>query len=208
MLVESQISGTCEWHLTVALDGEQGNVVTKLMEILTETCVLRPRALRDVSDLSRYYTENADHLRKWDPLRPEGYHRQLAWMDRVQADGPDEVHLIARRSTAAQDIAAVISFTGIMRGAFQACYMGFSVDHRLEGTGLMYEVAEAAIQHMFTTEGLHRIMASHMPENTRSAALLDRLGFQNEGLARRYLKIQGAWRDHVLTARLNDECDG
>ncbi|MNR55956.1 ribosomal-protein-S5-alanine N-acetyltransferase [compost metagenome] len=50
-------------------------------------------------------------------------------------------------------------------------------------------------------------MAHYMPENERSGALLKRLGFEVEGLARDYLKINGAWRDHVLTARINDADD-
>ncbi|MNL86782.1 ribosomal-protein-S5-alanine N-acetyltransferase [compost metagenome] len=50
-------------------------------------------------------------------------------------------------------------------------------------------------------------MANYIPENERSGALLKRLGFEVEGLARDYLKINGAWRDHVLTARINDADD-
>jgi len=54
---------------------------------------------------------------------------------------------------------------------------------------------------------LHRIQAAHLQENTRSAAVLARLGFEREGLARRYLYIDGAWRDHVINALLNDTLD-
>lgn len=50
---------------------------------------------------------------------------------------------------------------------------------------------------------LNRIMANYLPDNQRSAGLLARLGFAQEGLAKRYLKINGHWRDHVLTAKLS-----
>jgi ribosomal-protein-alanine N-acetyltransferase len=46
-------------------------------------------------------------------------------------------------------------------------------------------------------------MANYRPENERSARVLERLGFEREGLAREYLFIDGAWRDHVLTSLLN-----
>jgi len=46
-----------------------------------------------------------------------------------------------------------------------------------------------------------------VPHNARSGRLLERLGFVNEGLAKDYLFIDGAWRDHVLTARLNPAFD-
>jgi len=50
---------------------------------------------------------------------------------------------------------------------------------------------------------LHRIQAAHLQENSRSAAVLARLGFEREGLARRYLYIDGAWRDHIVTSIRN-----
>jgi ribosomal-protein-alanine N-acetyltransferase len=50
---------------------------------------------------------------------------------------------------------------------------------------------------------LHRLQANHRPENLRSAAVLQRLGFVREGVAPQYLYIAGAWRDHVVNARLN-----
>jgi ribosomal-protein-alanine N-acetyltransferase len=46
-------------------------------------------------------------------------------------------------------------------------------------------------------------MASYRPENERSGRLLARLGFECEGLAKAYLKIDGEWADHVMTSRLN-----
>ncbi|NJN00832.1 MAG: 30S ribosomal protein S5 alanine N-acetyltransferase, partial [Aquincola sp.] len=52
---------------------------------------------------------------------------------------------------------------------------------------------------------LRRVQANVLPDNTRSLALLDRLGFAREGLAREYLFIDGAWRDHVLTALVNPQ---
>ncbi|GJA95297.1 hypothetical protein KAM358_31290 [Aeromonas caviae] len=67
----------------------------------------------------------------------------------------------------------------------------------------MQEVVAAGIDHLFRERGLHRIMASYMPANLRSGALLERLGFEQEGYARDYLMINGRWEDHVLTALIN-----
>lgn len=55
----------------------------------------------------------------------------------------------------------------------------------------------------FNELGLNRIMANYLPRNNRSARLLDRLGFTEVGLAKRYLLINGVWEDHVLTSKLN-----
>jgi ribosomal-protein-alanine N-acetyltransferase len=69
----------------------------------------------------------------------------------------------------------------------------------------MRESLAAAIPYVFRTMELHRIMANYRPENTRSGLLLARLGFEKEGVARSYLKINGSWADHVLTSLLNQD---
>lgn len=91
----------------------------------------------------------------------------------------------------------------IGRGPFQACYLGFGLDAEFVGQGLMQEALEAVLHYAFVRLGLHRIMANYLPENGRSERILARMGFQKEGYAVAYLHINGAWRDHVLTARIN-----
>jgi ribosomal-protein-alanine N-acetyltransferase len=93
-----------------------------------------------------------------------------------------------------------VNFTQIVRGPFQSCMLGYAIDAECQGQGLMYEALQAALEHAFVVLRLHRVQANHLPENQRSARLLQRLGFRVEGLAREYLYINGAWRDHVLTA--------
>src|SRR3546814_9602763 len=81
--------------------------------------------------------------------------------------------------------------------------MGYQIDAECEGRGLMTEALRLAIDFMFARFGLHRIMANYIPDNHRSGRVLERLGFEKEGYARNYLFIDGAWRDHVLTALIN-----
>ena len=82
--------------------------------------------------------------------------------------------------------------------------VGYQIDREFEGRGLMREALSTAIDELFSPHvNLHRVQANVRPENVRSLGLLERLGFVREGLARDYLYIDGAWRDHVTTARLN-----
>ena len=94
-----------------------------------------------------------------------------------------------------------------LRGVFQACHLGYQIARDRQGQGLMREALEALNAFAFEAMGLHRIMANYVPGNDRSGRLLERLGFEHEGLARNYLFIAGAWRDHVLTALTNPEFD-
>jgi ribosomal-protein-alanine N-acetyltransferase len=82
--------------------------------------------------------------------------------------------------------------------------LGYGLDREAVGNGLMEEALRAVIELGFDELNLHRLMANYMPTNTRSARLLRKLGFVVEGHARDYLRLAGAWQDHVLTALTND----
>ena len=97
-----------------------------------------------------------------------------------------------------------IHFSQIARRAFCNAMLGYAIDAGHEGRGLMREALAAALADAFSPRvNLHRVQANVRPENTRSLGLLERLGFEREGLAREYLFIDGAWRDHVMTALRN-----
>jgi len=100
-------------------------------------------------------------------------------------------------------VIGVCNFTSIMRGVLQCCFLGYSVDHKHQGQGIMYEALDAATDFVFKHLKLHRIMANYMPRNERSGKLLKKLGFTIEGYARDYLKINGQWEDHILTAKIS-----
>ena len=97
-----------------------------------------------------------------------------------------------------------VSLSQISRGPFQNAMLGYAIDAAHEGRGLMREALQAVVAHAFSPSfNLHRIQANVRPENRRSVALVKRLGFEDEGLARDYLYIDGAWRDHRMFALRN-----
>ena len=82
--------------------------------------------------------------------------------------------------------------------------LGYALDEAHVGQGLMSEAIEAGLEEVFSPRvNLHRVQAAYRPENLRSAAVLERLAFRKEGIAPDYLFIDGAWRDHIVTARPN-----
>lgn len=159
-----------------------------------------------------HFARNREHFARWDP--PRGEVESGGYWRRVLADGLRDfeagrnVPLIALpRIEQAEVLVARVNFTQIARGAFHSCMLGFAIDREFEGRGLMHEALSASIDWLFGTLNLHRVQASHRPENERSRRLLERLGFVREGFAREYLFIDGAWRDHVINARLNPRFD-
>ncbi|MCW7537959.1 GNAT family N-acetyltransferase [Aquabacterium sp. A7-Y] len=175
--------------------------------LTTSRLVLRKAGRSDVPALLKYQIDNRTHLRRWEPFRDDVFFTaehlagRLAQMEEDMAAGR-AVHLILRLP-GDEAMVGECNFTSIVRGAFQACVLGYSLDRGFEGGGFMKEALSVAIETMFSVCKLHRIMANYHPENLRSGRLLERLGFEKEGRARAYLKINGQWADHILTSRIN-----
>lgn len=125
--------------------------------------------------------------RRQNFLSDKGYNFGIFWRD-AGLQGP---------------LLGYCNFSEIVRGLFQACYLGYALAENAQGKGIMSEALAGTINYMWTTVKLHRIMANYMPHNKRSETVLQRLGFAVEGSAKNYLFINGQWRDHVLTSLTN-----
>lgn len=124
---------------------------------------------------------------------------EAALRDHEQGTG---VHFLVLEPARGDIIIGNLSLTNIVRGVFLACHLGYRIDAAHEGKGFMLEAVACALRYAFNELALYRVMANYMPTNTRSGALLRRLGFSVEGHARDYLFLNGAWQDHVLTSLL------
>jgi len=97
------------------------------------------------------------------------------------------------------------TLSNVRRGVTQCCALGYWIGERFSRQGHKYEAVRALVPFIFATLGLHRIEAACLPSNQASQSLLAKVGFRKEGMALRYLQINGEWRDHVLFALLADE---
>jgi ribosomal-protein-alanine N-acetyltransferase len=155
--------------------------------------------------MAQFYEQNAEHLKPWEPQRSAEYHQVPAWEARLAqwTRFRNEGRAVNFISLMDDRIIAVCNLTNIVRGVYQAANLGYAVAADFEGRGVMQQLCGYVLDYAFDMLNLNRIMANYMPANVRSAKLLARLGFVKEGLARRYLFINGCWEDHVLTALLN-----
>lgn len=96
-----------------------------------------------------------------------------------------------------------IALSEIIRGPFQACFLGYRVDKDFQGRGFATEAVMAVVKFGFRELNLHRIMANYTPKNEGSGRVLRKAGFVIEGLARDYLRLNGKWHDHILTSTTN-----
>lgn len=175
----------------------------------TPRLFLRLPVESDSVTLEAFEKRNAQHLSPWRSIHGES---NIDWKNRIAKwakefeENQSIRFLLFLRENSKCDIIGLCNFSQIVRGPFQACYLGYQIDVNYESQGLMSEAVKAAIGYMFSKQNIHRIMANYIPSNMRSAKLLKNLGFTIEGLAKKYLLINGQWEDHVLTSLTNQEC--
>jgi ribosomal-protein-alanine N-acetyltransferase len=165
-----------------------------------------------------FQRRNRQHFAPWDPPTADSFYSLEAQSLRVahgvtafQNDTAYRYWLIdasraggARLPSCDVEVIGSLHFSQVSRGAFQSAMLGYALDEAHVGHGLMSEAIVAGLDEMFSSRvNLHRVQAAYRPENTRSARVLERLGFRKEGLAPEYLYIDGAWRDHVVTSLRN-----
>jgi ribosomal-protein-alanine N-acetyltransferase len=176
--------------------------------IETERLTVRLPQAADMPEIVSYYRNNREHLQPFSPTFAPDFLNEAMWLEQVRirtrehaAGESFRAFLFAR--DAPDRIAGNLNLTQVHRGALQSCVLGYNLARDEQGKGYMTEAVNGAVGFAFERWRLHRVTATHMPRNARSAAVLQRCGFQIEGLAPAYLLINGKWEDHVVTSILN-----
>jgi [ribosomal protein S5]-alanine N-acetyltransferase len=161
------------------------------------------------AQLLDFHERNREHLAPWEPPFEAGFFTEAVQARRLGeaaerfAAGTGFRYLLQPIGDPNRVIGTV-HFSNVVRGAFQSCNLGYALDQAFEGQALMTEALRCAIGEMFSPAiNLHRIQAAYRPENWRSAEVLKRLNFHDEGVCPDYLFIDGLWRVHRLVALLN-----
>jgi [ribosomal protein S5]-alanine N-acetyltransferase len=186
-------------------------VMPDLPLIETERLILTVPTPDDAPRMLSYVLRNQEHFASWEQTRASEYYTLEYWSKQLLSvaeefrRGESLRLILLDRENRSGPIQGQCTFSNIVRGPFQAAYLGYSLDVDAVGKGLMYEALTAAISYVFEDLNLHRVMANYIPSNERSARLLRRLGFELEGYALDYLQIAGKWQAHILTALINEE---
>ena len=98
-----------------------------------------------------------------------------------------------------------LNVASVVRGSLHSASLGYWVDERVAGRGIMPTAVALVTDHCFWVAGLHRVEVNIRPENTASRRVVEKLGFREEGLRQRFLHIAGDWRDHISYALTREE---
>nr|WP_246246833.1 GNAT family N-acetyltransferase [Isoptericola sediminis] len=154
--------------------------------------------------LAAAYTRDRTRLEPWEPERPESYFTPEHHARTV----PDE--LAAHRAgrtvpcvlTRDSEVVGRVTLSDVVAGPFRNAHLGYWLAGAVTGHGVMTAAVEALVTHARDVVGLHRLQAATLPHNHDSQGVLARTGFEKIGYAPRYLRIAGAWQDHVLFQRI------
>jgi ribosomal-protein-alanine N-acetyltransferase len=162
---------------------------------------IRPVRVRDARSLERELLDNRSWLRKWEATNPvgpmnfdvRGSIRNLLSHSREGFGLPFLIEYDG-------ELAGQLNVSSIAYGSLSSATIGYWVSERFAGKGVTPTAVALATDHCFFTVGLHRMEICIRPENEPSLRVVEKLGFRYEGLRRRYIHINGDWRDHFCFA--------
>ncbi|MDV4150678.1 GNAT family N-acetyltransferase [Clostridium sp. AL.422] len=157
-----------------------------------------------------YYLRNKSFLEEWEAVKSEDFYTKEYQEEQLDQES---VNIINKRALRLwifkkeddNKIIGSVAFNNIIWGAFLSCHLGYKLDKDEVNKGYMTEAIKKGSEIIFNEYGLHRIEANIMPKNKPSLKVVEKLGFYNEGLAYKYLKINGKWEDHIHMVLLNDK---
>lgn len=174
--------------------------------------ILRPYRLADFDTWRDVRLANVDWLEKWEPAGPphrvrysyEEFARGASYSDgQANADRGYRFGVFEDGALRGQ-----ITLSEVSRGAFQSAFVGYWVDGRQAGRGLTPEAVRVVLAFAFGRLRLHRVQAAIIPRNVASIRVVEKVGMRREGLALRFIQINGVWEDHYLYAITGEEWHG
>jgi [ribosomal protein S5]-alanine N-acetyltransferase len=173
--------------------------------------VLRPLLPSDFSAWREVRRRNEAWLTPWEPARnpslpdvvesPEAFAMRCSARERERQLGTAYGFGVF----VGDRFCGEINLSSVQRGPFQSCYVGYWIDEAQAGHGYMPEALVVVVRFAFEQLGLHRIQISIIPRNHRSRRVVEKLKIRDEGVALRYLEINGVWEDHVRYAITTEE---
>jgi ribosomal-protein-alanine N-acetyltransferase len=177
--------------------------------VVGERVAIRSFVYPDVAELTELRIRNKAFLEPWEPRRSAGFFTEGGQRAEIERDrhewAADRTYAFAIVELPDGAMRGRIALANVVRGAWENATVGYFVDQATGGRGFASEAVGLALQFAFGPCRLHRVQAAVMPHNARSIRVLEKNGLRHEGFSPRYLRLDGAWRDHEQFAITAEE---
>lgn len=170
---------------------------------------LRVPQMADYAEWANLRGVSEGFLRPWEPewspdeLTRSAFRRRLRYYHRDLRDGTGYAFFLFRNGD--NKLLGGVTLSNARRGVSQSISIGYWIGEPFSRQGYMTAALRSIIPFVFNSLGFHRLEAACLPSNLASRRLLEICGFEHEGFARKYLKINGLWQDHLLFAAIEDQ---
>ncbi|HCX03811.1 MAG: GNAT family N-acetyltransferase [Tissierellales bacterium] len=176
----------------------------------TDRLILKVLKTHQAQEVLDYYLRNKDFLHNWEPERGRRfytyeYQQELLKEEYHEIKDKSKLRLWIYKKEDEERTIGSICFSNIIYGNFLSCFLGYKLDKEEINKGYTTEAVKKGVSIMFEEYKLHRVEANIIPENTASIKVVEKAGFEKEGYSKRYLNINGKWKDHIHFAIYNDE---
>ena len=175
----------------------------------TKDLLLRPSSINLTESLLEYYLRNKIFLEKFEPKRDPSFFTYESQYNQLEKEISDEEKKSSFRFYIFEKgddnkIIGCIGLNNIVWGCFLSCFLGCKLDGQYINKGYMTQAVYAVADFAFNNLNLHRIEGNIIPRNKASLRVLEKCGFVNEGISRKYLKINDIWEDHIHMVLINE----
>ena len=178
-----------------------------MYRIFTDRFILTVSHPKMAWEVCQFNRRNRKFLQETEPTRPEEYYTLKGVRESLKYEDKQSRHCaefrfwITEKNSSA--IIGTVCLSSVIFGSVKSCFLSYKVDENFQGKGVATEAVKEAVDFAFKILRLHRIEAYVMPKNKKSIRVMEKLNFEEEGISRKCLEVNGRWEDHIRFSLLN-----
>ena len=179
-----------------------------MYHLFTDRLVLTLSHPRLAAKVAEFNTVNRTALADTEPNRPKEYYttqgmRRILRDEKKCSEKCEEFRFWIREK-GGDKIVGTVCIGSILFGSVKSCYLSYKISADSQGKGYATEAVKEVINFAWNILRLHRVESYVMPRNKKSLRVMEKLGFEAEGISKRCLEVNGVWEDHIRFSLLNE----
>lgn len=179
-----------------------------MYQLVTSRLYLHLSHPKLAQEVAQFHLRNKEALAWTEPTRPDLFYTKKGQKKLLRLDYKDALKCEEFRywlvPKGEKTVIGTVCISSIMFGSVKSCFLSYKIDTAYQNKGYCTEAVKEIIDFAFRTLELHRIEVYVMPHNPKSLRIMEKLGFEQEGLSKKCLEVNGKWEDHLRFSLLNE----